>query len=101
MADAIHLLDQQGIWEPTDKGDWAHPVVTPAKSDGMVCITTDLSHLNKFVIPTWFDVPTLAEIFQMVWGSKFFSTLDLMKAYHHILLAPESHPLTLTMSHWD
>ncbi len=57
----------------------------------------DLSQLNKFVIPMWFDVPMLAEIFQMVHGSKFFSTLDLMKAYHHIPLALESHPLTLMM----
>ncbi len=44
-----------------------------------------------------FDVPTLAEIFQMVRGSRFFSTLDLMKVYHHIPLAPESRPLTLMM----
>ncbi len=33
----------------------------------------------------------------MVHGSHFFLTLDLMKAYHHIPLAPESRPLTLTM----
>ncbi len=55
----------------------------------------DLSRLNKFIIPVWFDVYMLAEIFQMVYGSKFFSTLDLMKAYHHIPLVPESRPLGL------
>ncbi len=69
----------------------------PAKSDGTVWITTNLSRLNKFIIPTRFDVPMPAEIFQMVRRSKFFSTLDLMKAYHHIPLAPESRPLTLMM----
>ncbi len=97
VADAIHLLDKQGIWEPADKGDWVHPLMMPAKSDGMVRIMTDLSRLNKFIIPMRFDVPMPVEIFQMVRGSKFFSTLDLMKAYHHILLAPESRPLTLMM----
>ncbi len=45
-----------------------------------------------------FDVPTPAEIFQMVRGSTFLSTLDLMKAYHHVPLAPKSRPLTLTMT---
>ncbi len=98
VADVVRLLDKQGIWEPACKGDWAHPLVTPAKLDGTVCITTDLSHLNKYLVPTRFDVPTLAEIFQMVHGSHFFSTLDLMKAYHHVPLAPESRPLTLTMT---
>ncbi len=24
VADAIRLLDEQGIWEPAEKGDWAH-----------------------------------------------------------------------------
>ncbi len=33
VGDAVCLLDKQGIWEPTDKGDWAHPLMTPAKSD--------------------------------------------------------------------
>ncbi len=64
----------------------------------MVHITMYLSHLNKYVIPTRFDIPTPAEIFQMVHGSHFFSMLDLMKAYHHVPLAPESRPLTLTMT---
>ncbi len=27
----------------------------------------------------------------------FLSMLDLMKVYHHVLLAPESQPMTLTM----
>ncbi len=25
VADAVHLLDSQGIWENADKRDWAHP----------------------------------------------------------------------------
>ncbi len=33
----------------------------------------------------------------MVHGSSFLLTLDLMKAYHHVPLAPEIKPLTLTM----
>ncbi len=98
VADAVCLLDKQGIWEPADKGDWAHPLMMPAKSDGMVRITTDLSRLNKYVIPRWFDILTLADIFHMVLGSHFFSTLDLMKAYYHIPLDPESRPLTLMMT---
>ncbi len=43
VKDAVRLLDEQGIWELADKGDWAHPLVTPHKPDGTVRITTDLS----------------------------------------------------------
>ncbi len=25
VAAAVHLLDEQGVWEKVDKGDWAHP----------------------------------------------------------------------------
>ncbi len=94
----VRLLDSQGIWEKADKGDWAHPMVTPAKPDGAVRVMTDLSHLNKFVIPTRFLLPTLSEVFQKVQGSAFLSTLYLMKAYHHISLHPDSRPLTLTIT---
>ncbi len=59
----VKLLDEQGIWERADKGDWAHPIVMPAKP---MHVTTDLSHLNKFIIPTHFPLPTLNEIFQKV-----------------------------------
>ncbi len=97
VVDVVQLLDQQGIWEKADKGDWAHPMVRPAKPDGTVQVTTDLSRLNKFVVPTRYPLPRLSEIFQKVWGSAFFSTLDLMKAYHHISLHPDSRPLTLTI----
>ncbi len=98
VADAVRLLDQQGIWEMSDKGDWAHRMVTPAKLDGTVCITMDLSQLNMFVIPTRYPFPILPEIFQQVRGSAYLSTLDLMKAYHHVALHPDSRLLTLTMT---
>ncbi len=68
------------------------------KPDGMVRVMTDLSRLNKFIIPVCYPLPTLPEVFQKVQGSAFLLMLDLMKAYHHIELHPESCPLTLTMT---
>ncbi len=71
VADAVQLLDEQGIWEKADKVDWAHPLVSPAKPNGMVCMTMDLSQLNKFIIPVRYPLPTLHEVFQMVQGLLF------------------------------
>ncbi len=95
VAAAVCLLDEQGVWEKVDKGDWAHPLVTPAKADGTVRVMMNLSWLNKFVIPACYPLPTLPEVFQKVQDAAFLSTLDLMKAYHHIELHPESRPLAL------
>ncbi len=58
----------------------------------------DLSRPNKFVIPACYPLPMLPEVYQKVQGTAFLSTLDLMKAYHHTELHPESRPLTLTMT---
>ncbi len=98
MAIAVKLLDQRGIWEKADKGDSVHPMVTPSKPDGTVHITMHLTWLNKFMVPVRRSLP---EIFQQVWVSARLSTLDLMKAYHHIALHPDSRALTLAITPWD
>ncbi len=90
VADAVHLLHSQGIWGKTDKGDGAHPLITPTKPDGTVRVTMNHSHLNKFVMLACLLFAMLTEIFQKLHGSAFISTLDLCKAYHHISLHPES-----------
>ncbi len=58
----------------------------------------DLSQLNKFIIIMRSPLCVLPEVFQKVQGSCFLSTLDLMKAYHHIELRPESRPLALMVA---
>lgn len=38
-----------GIWSSIDKSDWVHALVVVSKNYGTVCLTTDLTSLNKFV----------------------------------------------------
>ncbi len=68
------------------------------KPGGSVRITTDFRPLNEYVVPTRYPLPLPDEIFQQALGSKFFSKLDLVKAFHQIELHPDSRPLTCTLT---
>ncbi len=94
----IQAMDIMGIWEPVDKSEWVHPLVTVMKPDGGVRIMTDLTRLNQYVIPDMFPLPRIKDIFLSIGGSKIFSQLDLKKGYFHILLDDESRPLTTTIT---
>ncbi len=99
VADEVQNYIDKGIWEKAEKTDWAHHLVSVAKDDGGVRLTTDLSPLNKFVIPNRFPLPTIGDLFLELKGARIFSKLDLKKAFFHIKLAEASRPLTATLTH--
>ncbi len=68
------------------------------KPTGEVWITTDFSLVNKSVIPSRFPLPVPEDLFQQTRGSKFFSKLDLVKAFHNIELHPDSRMLTTMLT---
>ena len=97
----IDRMVQQGIWEPCDRSDWVHGLVPVWKQDGSVRITTDLTQLNIHVIPARHPQPNIRDIHRVsLTGAKFFSRLDLTKAYYHIQLSAASRPLTATITPW-
>ncbi len=65
------------------------------KPDGSICTTVDFSQtVNPVVISTLHTLPRPEDIFRKVQNDKFFSKIDLTKAYWHIKLAEESQYLT-------
>ena len=98
-ADEIQSMDAAGIWEPVDRSQWVHHMVTVRKPQGGLRITTDLSPLNRYVVPDRFPLPNPRELFLELKGATVFSKLDLRKAFFHIKLAQESRELTTTLTH--
>ena len=102
--DLVHVevqrMVEQGIWEPCDKSDWAHNLVPIMKHDGGIRITTDFTFLNPQIIPTRHPLPNIRDVRVMLSGARYFSKLDLAKAYYHVILAAESRPLTATCTPW-
>ena len=70
------------------------------KTNGNVHITTDLTQLNLHVIPVRHPPPSIRDIRILLAGAKFFSRLDLTKAYYYIQLSEASRPLTATITPW-
>lgn len=93
-ADEVRVMDSLGIWEPMDKSKWVHNMVTIPKPGGGIRIMTDLSPLNKFVIPNRFPLPDPKDLLK---GATVFSKLDLKKAFYHKKLVPENRHLTTTL----
>ncbi len=98
----LDTLIEQGIIERTDKAEYVHPLHFIRKPDGSIRTTVDFSRgLNLDIIPSHHPLPLPSDIFSRVSEDRYFSKLDVSKAYFHLELAPESRPLTafITDSH--
>lgn len=54
----------------------------------------DYRKFNFRTIPDWYPVPHGDDILPRFHGSTVFSTIDLVRAYHQISVAPEDVPKT-------
>ena len=58
----IQNMMSSGIWSPVEKSECAQAMVTVGKKDGGVRITSDLSPLNKYIIPDRHPLPRIEEL---------------------------------------
>ena len=61
-------------------------------------MTTDLSPLNKFVIPDRHPLPHIEDLLVKLGGMRWFSKIDLRKGYFHIPLHLDSRRYTATLT---
>ncbi|CAH8619794.1 unnamed protein product [Dicrocoelium dendriticum] len=94
LEKAIQQMISSDLVEPINCSDWLRPMVTVLKKDGTVRICNDLKELNSQLIIENFPLPTFDELLVKITGARFFSKLDLKKAFFHMPLTPESRPLT-------
>ena len=59
--------------------------------DIRVCL--DLRAVNALTKDSSNILPSSAELFEHVWDAKYFTEIDLMEAYHHIVVSEKSQPL--------
>ena len=83
----VQRMVKQGIWEPCSKSELSHNLVPVTKRDGNIRITTDFTSMNLQIIPTRHPLPNIRDVLFMLTGARFFSKLDLAKAYYHVTLA--------------
>ena len=68
----IKAMIDAGIWSPIDKAECAHGLVCVSKKDGSVRITSDLSPLNKYIVPDRHPLPLIEDILLQLHGQQVF-----------------------------
>ncbi len=74
-------LESAGVLEKTDHSEWATPIVIVPKKDGRVRICGDYSvTINPVLDVDQYPLPRPTDLFAMLAGGKYFTTLDLTNA---------------------
>ena len=61
---------------------WGIPVLFTPKKDGTLRMCIDHRDLNKQTIKNQVPFPRIDEVWDLVSGSRYFSTIDLRSGYH-------------------
>jgi hypothetical protein len=96
-------LNSLNIIEPS-KSPWSAPMVPIRKADGSIRLCIDYRKLNRVTIPDKFPVPNLTDSIYGLTGTKFFTSLDLVRGYYQIPLHKDSRKYTAfstARNHWQ
>ena len=92
------LLDKK--WIQKSKSSWSSPIVVAKKKDGGMRLCCDFRLLNKKTIPDKHPLPRIQESLDSLQGSKFFSVLDLSRAYYQGYMHKEARKKTAFVTPW-
>lgn len=81
----IDRLVQEGVLRPVSFSEWATPVVPIVKKTGDIRLCGDYrSTVNQATESDTYPMPTANEVFATIAGGRYFSTLDLNRAYTQV-----------------
>ena len=87
-------------WVRESKSPYSSPIVCVRKKDQTLRLCIDYRLLNKKIVPDKMPIPRIQEIFDTLGGQKWFSTLDMAKAYHQGYVKEECRKYTAFSTPW-
>ena len=101
----IESMEATGVITKIEDSDWAFPIVPVVKnrSDNgkiEIRITGDFKKLNSQLQLPVIRMPTRDKLLQITKGAKFFTKIDLKKAYHQLKLSNASKKYATISTPW-
>lgn len=91
---------KQGILKPVSYSDWASPLVPVKKPDGGLRICGDYkATLNPCLLTDQYPLPVFSEMSQKWVGCRYFSKIDLKKAYLQLNVHKDSQKYLTVNTH--
>ena len=87
-------------WVRESKSPYSSPIVCVRKKDQSLRLCIDYRGLNKKIVPDKQPIPRIQELLDSLGGQKWFSTLDMTKAYHQGYVKEEFRKLTAFSTPW-
>ena len=99
VKDYISDLVTNG-WIRESHSSYSSPIVCVRKKDGGMRMCVDYRKLNAKTVPDSQPIPRIQDILDVLGGQKWFSTLDMSKAYHQGYIEEKYRYLTAFVTPW-
>ena len=87
-------------WVRESVSSYSSPIVCVRKKCGAMRMCVDYRRLNAKTVPDAQPIPRIQHILDTLGGNRWFTTLDMSKAYHQGYIHPDSQHVTAFSTPW-